>query len=166
MKIFKVGWYQIKGVQVEPDKKETKMTMTLREQARDFVTDQAGKYAELDHARNYHRLHVRRDGSVAWTEFHDSSSDLIDGQANHFCAIHSVARVGTGSYVCNCDYCGSVVYPQNRQDETTDRQLAEAVQMAVDDSDLDSIAAAMLEKFDGIEAGYFDDEPDEPEETA
>lgn len=120
----------------------------LREAVRQMVIDNVTERAKYEHKRNYHKLHVWRDGSVVWSESIDRASDIIDHQAADFRAVESVACVGTGSYVCNCDYC-------NADYDTAD----DAIEAAVADSDLSAIEEEMLAKLDAIEVGYFDDEP-------
>jgi predicted Mrr-cat superfamily restriction endonuclease len=130
---------------------------TLREQAREAVIAAAPEYSAHEHHRNWHKLHVYRTGKVEWSEHINRSDDFIDREARGFQAIPSVARVGTGSYVCNCDYCG---------DTTGEYEdLDDAISNAVGDSDLVDIERDMLEEFDNpdnIPPGYFADE-EEPE---
>jgi hypothetical protein len=141
---------------------------TLREKARTAVHEEVQKRAELEHSRNYHKLHIRRDGSIHWTESIDRASDIIDDGADHFAAVKSVVCVGTGSCTCNCDYCNDVYSADDEQlakDEGRTYKADEkyptehdAIADAIANSDLTEIEQAMLEQFDEIEQGYFDDE--------
>jgi hypothetical protein len=142
--------------------------MTLREKATQNIVASAPEYAAYEHERNYRKLHVRRDGSVAWSEFIDRHSDLIDEQAQGFAAVPSVATVGTGSCMCNCDYCISVYDAAEEATAIEDgreykreekwESRAEAVREAVAASDLAGIEEMMLARLDEIPQGYFNDE--------
>jgi hypothetical protein len=122
----------------------TSLRLTAHQNIIDSVTEAASK----GHERNYEKLHVRRDGSVSWFESINASDDIIDGHADHFCAVPSVVTVGTGSYACNCDYCEDKGY------ETR----ADAIADAVAESDIAFLEESMLKALDGIPAGYFNDE--------
>jgi len=121
-------------------------TITLREIAWQAIIDSVYEGAANGHRRNYHKLHIYRDGDVRWTEHIDRSDDIIDRAADHFAAIPSVACVGTGPYACNCDYCN----------EIGDKE--EAIREAAANSDLSDLEAAMLAEFERVPTGYFDDE--------
>ena len=144
-------------------------TTTLRDKVRAAITDEVPERIAREHRQNYHKLHIRRDGTVHWTESIDQHSDIIDdGAADHFCAVKSVCGVGTGSYSCNCDYCNEVYselteelyrergddYKRGKKYETQE----DAISDAVCDSDQPQVEADMLAKLDRIEVGYFDDE--------
>jgi hypothetical protein len=143
-------------------------TTTLRETARQTVIDSVPERAANEHRRNYRKLHVYRDGDVHWTEHINHSDDIIDSGADHFAAIPSVACVGTGSYVCNCDYCNEVYSEQDEalaaeQGREYDKAAKyqddeEAISDAVANSDLSDLEADMLAEFDQIPVGYFSDE--------
>lgn len=135
---------------MNPTSEITTAVETLRASAREAVSEFAREAAERSHQRNYHKLHVWRDGSVSWTESLNSTDDIIDRGAKHFAAVKSVISVGTGSYLCNCDFC---------EDKGFDSR-EEAICAAVDESDLSDLEAEMLKKFDAIPIGYFDDEPE------
>lgn len=144
-------------------------TTTMRSAARQAVIDAATESATYAHHRNYHKLHVYRDGDVRWTEHIDQSEDIIDRDANHFEAIPSVACIGTGSCDCNCDYCSDVYYAEDEaraieQGRKYDKSAkyadaSEAIADAVANSDLSDLEADMLAAFDAIPAGYFNDDP-------
>jgi hypothetical protein len=146
----------------------TAVQSIMRSTARQCVIESVTERAGYEHRSNYHKLHIRRDGSVNWLEIINKSDDIIDDQADHFRAVRSVACVGTGSFACNCDFCSEVYHPL---DETLaieagrkyDRaakydSVAEAITEAISNSDLTGIEADMLAEFDAIPAGYFDDE--------
>ena len=144
---------------------------TLRDTARELVADSVVEAAALDHQRNYHKIHIRRDGTVSFTESINRSDDLIDDGADHFAAIPSVATVGTGSVVCNCDYCNEVYNETDEQLAKDDGRSydkdakyathADAIADAVANSDLGDMESDMLARFDEIPAGYFDDEDED-----
>jgi hypothetical protein len=144
---------------------------TLRSTARQAVIKSVSEAAAYDHQRNYHKLHIDRDGDVRWTEHINQSDDIIDSGADHFAAIPSVAVAGTGSICCNCDYCDEVYYAEDEQlakdqgrDYDRDAKYAdegEAIADAVANSDLSGLEADMLAEFDAIPAGYFNDEEEE-----
>jgi hypothetical protein len=123
-------------------------TETLRDKVRAAIIDEVPERAAREHRRNYHRLHIWRDGTVSWSEYIDQHSDTIDSQADHFCAVKSACLVGTGSYLCNCDYC----------EDDGFETVEEAIANAVCDGDNNQIEADMLDALDQIEIGYFDDE--------
>lgn len=77
---------------------------------------------------------------------------MIDSGAKGFAAVPSVARVGTGSYLCNCDHCEGPFTDTWTQED--------AIQQAVEDSDVADVERVMLEAFDKIHIGYFNDEED------
>jgi hypothetical protein len=159
---------------------------TLRSTARDLVIEQVSAAARKSHERNYEKLHVRRDGTVSWFESISKSDDLVDDEAGtrSISAIPSVITVGTGSYGCNCDFCDHVFDKGNedsRAERARDRAAegdeeraeaearreyeresyateAEAIAEAVASSDLEYIEGEMLDGFDSIAIGYFDDE--------
>ena len=142
--------------------------MTLRETARALVTEEVAPRAEYEHKRNYHKLHVNRDGTIGWSECINRSDDLIDSQADHFAPIPSVACVGTGNFACNCDFCNEV-YSEDDELNAKDRgeeydrsakyeSESEAITDAICESDLSDLEADMLADFDRIPIGYFDDE--------
>lgn len=83
--------------------------MTLRETAQGMIETVAREAAAYAHQQHYHRLHVRRDGSLTWMQALNKSDDLIDDRADHFAAIPSLGVWGTGSYRCNCNYCDTVI---------------------------------------------------------
>jgi hypothetical protein len=128
--------------------KALELTSSLRETARQRVIDSVIEAAANEHLQNYLKLHVFRDGEVRWTEFNNRSSDIIDDQAKTFSPVPSVATVGTGSYQCNCGHCNDSGYESK----------AAAIDDAVGDSDLFELEQSMLERFDAIPVGYFDDE--------
>jgi hypothetical protein len=120
----------------------------MREQARELVIEQVPERARLDHCRNWHKLHVHRDGSLNWFETFDRNNDIIDDDAPSFAAIKNICVVGTGSHSCNCDYCNDAGFDS----------IDDAIHAAVVDSDLSGVEENMLANFDAIEVGYFDDE--------
>ena len=143
--------------------------MTMRDTARRFVIeDEIAERLRLEHERNYHKLHVHRDGTVGWSEYNNESSDTIDDRAEGFAAIPSVAMVGTGSYVCNCDHCNQVFNADDQERAIEDGReydkdakyatREEAVVDAVVNSDTAEVEEDMLRAFDAIPTGYFDDE--------
>jgi len=140
----------------------------MRETARQAVIDAVNEAAAWGHRRNYHKLHVWRDGDVRWSEYINRTDDTIDRGADHFAAVPSVACEGTGSVTCNCDWCNEVYSAEDEaraldedrvyhKDEKYKDQEA-AIADAVADSDLSDLEAAMLAEFDRIPAGYFNDE--------
>jgi hypothetical protein len=143
----------------------------LRSAARQSVIDSVSDCAAYGHQRNYHKLHIGRDGYVRWAEHINQSDDIIDSGAERFSAIPSVACAGTGSICCNCDYCDEVYYAGDEQlakDQghyyDRDAKYAdedEAIADAVANSDLSGLEADMLAEFDAIPAGYFNDEEEE-----
>jgi len=143
--------------------------MTKREQARQEVIDQVAGVAAASHKRNYRKMHIRRDGTADFGfEAINQSDDLIDDRADHFAAIPSVITVGTGSCACDCDYCNDMYDAEDERRAIEDGRnyahangyetTAHAIADAVADSDLSDITAIMLDNFDEIPAGYFDDE--------
>jgi hypothetical protein len=142
--------------------------MTLRETARVLVIEEVAPRAEYEHQRNYHKLHINRDGTIGWSECINKSDDLIDSRADHFAPIPSVACVGTGSFACNCDFCNEVYNEadeQHAKDAGREYDRAnkyesesDAIMDAVCESDLSYLEADMLADFDRIPIGYFDDE--------
>jgi hypothetical protein len=137
--------------------------MTLRETARQSVSEELTTAAQLGHETNYNKLHIYRDGTVSWTESINRSDDLIDSQAEGFCAIPSVITTGNGSISCNCDYCNEI----GNEVDGVEYTAKDAIQDAVADSDLTDTLDMMLNNFDEIAIGYFDDETaNEDEEVA
>ena len=146
----------------------TQTANTLRTTARDLVIEQVSAAATKDHERNYEKLHIRRDGTISWTESIDKYGDIIDSGADHFAAIPSVITVGTGSCSCNCDYCDEVYNADEEANALADGRKydrdnkydsdADAIADAVSNSDLEDMETDMLARFDEIETGYFDDE--------
>ena len=133
--------------------------MSIRQTAIEAIQAEVSTACANEHRRNYHRLHVRRDGTVDWSEYADQHSTLIDDSAKakarsaSISAIPDVIRVGTGSYACNCDYCNAVGKPEGYQ--TDDDAIADAVGAA----DTDEIEARMLAELERLcPVGYFDDE--------
>lgn len=140
---------------------------TLRNAARELVTEEAHEAAKKAHARNHHKLHVRRDGTLNWFESINQSDDIIDDGADHFCAVRSVITVGTGSCACNCDHCDAVYSPEAEQDakergDAYDRdskyETAEEAILGAAGENASYLEDDMLREFDAIPAGYFDDE--------
>ena len=134
-------------------------TTTLRTQAEELVRQSALEAAQKSHEKNYEKLHVRRDGTVSWFESINHSDDLIDDEAEHFCAIRSVITVGTGSYACNCDHCEDEGYESK----------ADAIADAISDGAISDYEDQMVAAFTEIPVGYFDDEEEpapEPQEVA
>lgn len=122
--------------------------MTLREQAKAAMRSEVTAAARKSHERNYEKLHVRRDGTVSWFESINKHDDLIDSEADGFRAICSVITVGTGSVLCNCDFC---------EDEGfADR--AEAIDAAITEHGTYQIEQDMEAAFSQIPQGYFHDE--------
>ncbi len=115
--------------------------MSIRETAREAVIAEAATRCAYEHTRNYWKLHIFRDGEVQWDEYADQHSDIIDRGAKGFAAVPSVARVGTGSCYCNCDYCAGPF-----TDTWTQK---DAIQQAVEDSD--KIKRKAMEKLICIE---------------
>ena len=107
---------------------------------------------------NYWKLHIWRDGDVTLDKAVNQSDDIIDRQADHFCAVQSVITVGTSSCACNYDYCNNV--GQENADmggnyfETVEEMEAERDANA----DTSWMEDQMSEEFDRIPEGYFDDE--------
>ncbi|PWT72773.1 MAG: hypothetical protein C5B60_09135 [Chloroflexi bacterium] len=144
------------------------LSQTLRDTARQAVIDAVSEAAAYSHRRSHHKLHIYRDGEVGWTTHLNQSDDIIDRGAKHFAAVPSVICVGTGSYVCNCDYCNEVysavdealAAEQGRKYDKSAKYADEneAILDAVADSDLSDLEACMLAEFDAIPAGYFQDE--------
>ena len=139
---------------------KTQMTTvtTLRSTARTAVAAEAHEAATREHRQNYHRLHVRRDGTLHWFSSHNRSEDIIDDQAVRFAPVQSVIVVGMGDLVCNCRWCANVgpECADHRGDyyETQDEAIADAVC----ESGTGDIEDQMLAEFARIPAGYFDDE--------
>lgn len=117
--------------------------MTRRETARQALAAEVPAYIQKQHEKNYEKLHVWSDGSLCWREYINQSDDTIDGRAARFQAVPSVACVGTGSVSCDCDWC---------------RDGGDIESYDMDGSENDAIEACMVEQFDTIERGYFDDE--------
>lgn len=123
-------------------------TVTLREQAKESMQSEVTAAARKSHERNYEKLHIRRDGTVSWFESLNKSEDLIDREANGFKAVRSVITVGTGSVLCNCDFC--------EDDGFVDR--AEAIDAAITEHGTYQIEHDMEAAFEEIPQGYFHDE--------
>ena len=125
--------------------------MTLRNKARETMTEEeVANAARMSHELNYHTLHIYRNGTMRWHEAHNENDDLIDRDADHFQALPSVIRVGTGTTDCNCHYCDAA------REEGQDHD--EAIRFALSESDLTGLERMMLNEFDLIPIGYFDDE--------
>jgi len=122
-------------------------TATLRQSARELVSASVTEAATKGHEQNYEKLHVYRNGTVQWFESINKTDDVIDRHADHFTAVKSVVTVGTGGYACNCDHCNDTGYESK----------ADAVADAVS-CDLSDLEQSMLDTFDEIPNGYFDDE--------
>lgn len=145
--------------------------MKLRDKALEAVIAEVETAVRKDHERNYEKLHVRRDGTVTWFESINRSDNLIDSEADGFQPIESVITVGTGSVLCNCDYCNDVYNADEEREALADGReydrdakydsRAEAIDDAVANSDLFETKDQMLERFDCIPAGYFHDEEEE-----
>lgn len=121
----------------------TTQTTTARDTARAAVIAEVGNRITKEHERNFHRLHVWRDGSISWREYINESDDTIDRHAASFQPVPSVALVGTGSCKCNCDWCA-------------DGGTIDVTE--IDGSALDDTETDMLAHFDEIQIGYFNDE--------
>jgi hypothetical protein len=142
--------------------------MSLREAARQIITDSVFEAADKDHRYNYHKLHVYRNGTVSWSEHVNSSSDFIDSAAKHFTAVRSVTTRGTGSHNCNCEFCNSVYSEQDEQLAQENGQeydksakyatVEDAIIDAISESDVDALREDMLNELDRIPVGYFTDE--------
>ena len=145
-----------------------KQTTTLRNAARQLVSDSTIEAATKNHQQNYEKLHVGRDGTVSWFESINKLDDLIDREAGGFQAIPSVITVGTGSYMCNCDYCEEVynadeeAYAKEQGDEYDKDEkyetVTDAIADAVGNEDQTETEESMLKSFDDIPVGYFSDE--------
>lgn len=143
-------------------------TKSFRATIAAFLEDRAVEYATFQHRRNFHRLHIHRDGTTTWTEFSDRNSDIIDRQAAGFAAVPSLAVVGTGSYTCNCDHCGAVYNARDEQNARDDGRpynrdekydsVEDAVADAVAGSDLGEVERMLAEALERVEVGYFEDE--------
>ena len=144
---------------------------SLRSAARQAVIESVAERVGYEHKRNFHRLHVFRDGSVQWSEHRNQSDDIIDSGSDQFAPVPSVACVGTGSCSCNCDYCSEVYSAvdeayaiEKGQEYDKAAKYAdseEAIADAVANTDTFDLEADMLAQFDAIEIGYFDDEEEE-----
>ena len=141
---------------------------SLRSAARQAVIDAVAVRAAHEHQRNFHKLHIYRDGHLRWSEHINQSDDIIDSRADQFGPIPSVACVGTGTHSCNCEYCNEVYSATDEayaieQGEEYDKSTKyadryEAIADAVANADLSELEADMLAQLDAIEIGYFDDE--------
>jgi hypothetical protein len=129
----------------------TNQIITLRQAVTDQITEYVGQAAIYSHHRNYHKLHINRDGSLSWFEAINKADDLIDRKADHFCAVQSLITVGTGSCKCNCDWCDNDEY------DTQDDAIADAFA----DSDITWIEENMIYRLNQLPIGYFDDEEGE-----
>jgi hypothetical protein len=126
---------------------------SLRAKALYAVRGEVGEAAANAHQGNYHRLHVRRDGTVHWSEYNDQNSTLVDDSRDddggNISTVPDVIRTGTGSVPCNCDHCEDVGY------ETVEDAIADAVA----DADTSGIEEGMVEQFARVcPVGYFEDE--------
>jgi hypothetical protein len=126
-------------------------TKSLRDAAREAIQDAVTEAARQSHQRNYHRLHIWRDGTITWDEFLDQSSDTIDCEADQFAPVPTITMQGTGGFRCNCDYCESAKRGEYQSQE-------KAIDDAIADSDLSDLETGMLKALDAIPAGYFADE--------
>ena len=150
-------------------------TETLRIKARQAVIAAVPDAATHQHRPNYHKLLIERDGTANWTEFLNKWEDLIDSDAYGFAAVPSVACVGTGAVVCNCEHCNDVynavdearAIEEGREYDRSEKYATaeEAISDAVANSDLDSLEIDMLAEFEAIPLGYFDDEEGEGESS-
>lgn len=118
-------------------------SVSLREAARLAVSGEVTTNIEKRHTRNHHRLYVRRNGSLYWGEEACASDELINRGAATFAPLPSIVLVGTGSIRCDCDWCA-------------DGGTVDVTE--VDGSEMDAVEAWMLDAFDVIPVGYFDDE--------
>ena len=147
---------------------------TLRGAVRSLINDDVlFDASRLGHIRNYHKLHVRRDGSLNWFESINKSDDIIDSGADHFAAVPSLITVGTGSCTCNCDHCNDVydaadealAKEQGREYDKDAKypRFEDAIADAVADGGTEELERIMSEALDAIPEGYFDDEQSESE---
>lgn len=121
---------------------------TIRDQVREAATNMAYEAAERQHYRNYQRLEVFRDGTLAWLEAHDTNTATIDREAKDFRAVPALAKVGTGGCACNCDFCADSGFASK-----ADAVAAAATEGASEMEDL------LISAIEEIEVGYFADEP-------
>lgn len=120
--------------------------LTMRERAHEAIVSQAAARAAYEHAQNYWKLRVFRNGEVTWGEFAGPNEGLLD---EDYGAIFSVAAVGTGSRLCACDVCSGHVDADDR---------AFAIQRMIEQADLNFIKDYMLGWLEEVPTGYFDDE--------
>ena len=140
----------------------------LRLAIADRIPDLATAASGYSHCRNYHRLHVWRDGSTTWDESINHSDDIIDQQADHFAAVQSLIVQGTGSCACNCDYCNAVYDADDERRAKDDgrkynraekyQTQEDAIADAFADGDNSGIEDYMIEALDAIPVGYLNDE--------
>lgn len=97
------------------------------------------------HERNYETLYVYPDGECRWSEEADANTYRVrDGEP-----IPYLAKAGTGSIPCNCDWC--------QGPDAVDS--AEEIDFGADEIVYQS--DEMQRRLDEIPAGYFDDETDD-----
>lgn len=94
------------------------------------------------HERNYETLYVDRDGSCWWADEIDSNTWRTHAGG----PTPSLAKVGTGSTPCNCDWCQG----PDAVDSTSEIEF-EAGELSHQSED-------MQRRLDEIPVGYFDDE--------
>ena len=144
--------------------------MSLRENAEAAVIEAVSAAAIRQHEPNYGKLYIERDGTVSWREFISASSGSIDREADGFREVPYVILAGTGWARCNCDYCNAIYDVREEREALADGReydraakygtQAEAINDAVNNSDLSDLEQGMLTAFATIKLGYFNDEPD------
>lgn len=114
----------------------------IRLRVRDAIGNHAQDMLRKSHERNYETLYVDPDGECWWSEEADSNTwQARDGEA-----IPSLARAGTGSTPCNCDWCQG----PDAVDSTSEIEF--------EGEEIDFACAEMARRLDEIPTGYFDDE--------
>lgn len=114
----------------------------IRLQVREAIGDHAQDVLRKGHERNYETLYVDPDGDCWWSEEADSNTwQTRDGEA-----IPYLAKVGTGSTPCNCDWCQG----PDAVDSTDEIEF--------ESEEIDCACTEMVRHLDEIPVGYFDDE--------
>ena len=114
----------------------------IRLRVSEAIGDHAQDVLRKSHERNYETLYVDSDGECWWSEEADSNTwQARDGEA-----IPSLAKAGTGSVPCNCDWCQG----PDAVDSTSEIEFGSG--------EIDYACSVMARRLDEIPTGYFDDE--------
>lgn len=118
---------------------DAKMSKSIRSMVEGKIEENIYQLLTKSHETNYMTWYVESDGTMWWSEEVDQwTYSARDGKQ-----IPSVARVGTGSIACNCDWCrdGETMTERDYDGDAVDYAVAEA-----------------CKQLGGIPHGYFDDE--------